>query len=66
MEDRIHITLRMESFKSDSEKLKRILKEMDRYKTSTTDKDEADRQFKEELTRRLREAGLFSIKRNRR
>jgi hypothetical protein len=56
--DKVDVTLRFDQFKSDTEKLKRIIKEMDNYKTTTSDKDGAIRQWKKEFRRRLKASGL--------
>jgi hypothetical protein len=58
MTDKIDITIRFDKAKADIETLKRILREMDHYKPTTTDKDEAIRQWKEEFHRRVIQAGL--------
>ena len=54
----ITIKLDFDRFKSDSEKLKRILKEMDNIKINTTDKDDAKCQFEDEFRKRCIQAGL--------
>lgn len=58
MTDEVSVTIRFDKYKSDFEKLRRIMKEMDNYKTTTSDKDEAIRQWKEEFRRRLIQSGL--------
>lgn len=58
MTDDLKITINFGRAKSDIAKLKRIMEDMDNYKTTTSDKDEAIRQWKEEFHRRLVAAGL--------
>lgn len=52
------ITIRYDHFRADTEKLMRIIREMDGFKASAINEDEAVRQAKEELRRRLIAAGL--------
>ncbi|MFW9888249.1 MAG: hypothetical protein ACFFER_08710 [Candidatus Thorarchaeota archaeon] len=53
-----NVTIRFNEAKADLDRLKRILTEMDNYKTTASTKDEAINQWKEELCRRLVTAGL--------
>jgi len=58
MPEEINVQFKLETFKSDSNKMQRILKDMESYQTSTSDKEEAVRQWREEFQRRLKEASL--------
>ena len=52
------VTIRLDKFKSDSEKLMRILKELNEAKITATDENEAIRKLDEEFCRQARQAGL--------
>jgi hypothetical protein len=56
--DKINVTIRLDKSKSDFNKLKRIMKEMGSFEISATNKNEALRQWNDELHRRLIAAGL--------
>ena len=58
MTNKIDVTIRFDKYESDMEKLKKIMKEMDGFEASATNKDDAFRQVKEEFRRRLIQSGL--------
>lgn len=58
MDEKIDVTIRFESHREDLKKLKQVMKGMEAYQVEVRDRAEAKRLFKEELQRRLREAGL--------
>ena len=58
MKDRIEVSIKFGQHKSDFDKLKRIMKDMEHFKVEAIDKDDAKRKYFEELERRIRAAGL--------
>ena len=58
MNDNINITIKFGKSDEDLAKLKRIMKEMEELELKAKDEEEGRRLVKEELERRLREAGL--------
>ncbi len=58
MTEKTNVTIRLDRSNQDFASLKRIVKEMESFKTTRNNEEDAVEQFNDELRKRLAEAGL--------